>query len=275
MAPCLLGQSCATKREGRDSSSRQRRDAAAFRRDEASLFILVRLLYARAPVRVLLVETEARALAFARVALEGFVDALVAVEDALVLTVAASTAGETDLVVIARDSWNEKDTELCRSLQKERLAVPVLAVSGPCDARQRAAALRAGADDFLGMPFEPEELVARVLALVRRALSRSRYARAGAFAVDFTYHQVLVGGRRVALTLREFDLLAVLVDRSGEVVTRQELAGRPTQGPTKTESNSVDVHMSRIREKLGTYAAQIETVRGIGYRLRPPGGDTR
>lgn len=217
-------------------------------------------------MRVLLVETEAPALALVRVVLEGFVDALVTVEEALVLAVAASAGGGADLVIIARDSWTKDDTLFCRILQDEHLALPVLAVSGPCDTGQRAAALRAGADDFLSMPFDPEELVARVLALVRRAPSQSRYARAGVFAVDFRRHEVRVDGRHMALTLREFDLLAALVDRAGEVVTRRELAGRTTKG----ESNTVDVHMSRIREKLGPYATQVETVRGIGYRLRLP-----
>ena len=69
----------------------------------------------------------------------------------------------------------------------------------------------------------------------------------------------------MALTLREYDLLSALVERSGEVVTRRELASQVASG---AESNAVDVHMSRIRDKLGSHAATIETVRGLGYRLR-------
>ncbi len=227
----------------------------------------------RAPVRVLFVETEARALPAARAIFEGFMDTLVTVDAATVHAVAAATAGEADLVVIARDKWSRQDTVLCRLLREERLTLPILAVSGPCNARQRVAALQAGADDFLSMPLDSEELVARVLALVRRASSRSRHARAGVFALDFTRRDVFIDGRRVALTLREFDLLAALVDRAGQVVTRRELACLATTGPTKGNSNAVDVHVSRIRDKLGTHAACIETVRGIGYRLRPSGVD--
>jgi len=235
---------------------------------------VVRLLYVRASVRVLLLETEARALPFARAVFEGTASALLTIEDTVAEVIAASATGRADIVVIARDTWCEEDTVLCLLLREERLALPIFAVSGPCKARQRVAALRAGADDFLSMPFDSEELVARVLALVRRALSRSRCAHAGLFAVDFTRRLVSVDGRRVSLTLREFDLLAALVDRAGEVVTRRELAEYAMPVATKGASNSVDVHVSRIRDKLGIHAGYIETVRGIGYRLRRSGGDT-
>ncbi len=224
-------------------------------------------------MRVLLLETEARALPAVRGVLDGFVDALVILEDALVDVVAASASREADLVVIARDTWSEKDTVLCRLLGEEPLGPPILAVSGPCKARQRVAALQAGADDFLSVPFDSEELVARARALVRRVPSRSRHARAGVVAVDFARRHASVDGRRVALTLREFDLLAALVERCGKVVTRRELARYAM--PEKVDSNTVDVHVSRIREKLGAQGALIETVRGIGYRLRRSGGDEK
>lgn len=121
----------------------------------------------------------------------------------------------------------------------------------------------------MSVPFEFDEFVARAFALVRRASAGSRYARSGPFAVDLARRQVVVKGRIVSLTLREYDLLSMLIGRAGEVVTRKELetAAAPTNGGT--ESNAVDVHMSRIREKLGSEASFIETVRGMGYRLRP------
>jgi DNA-binding response OmpR family regulator len=230
----------------------------------ATAFALVRLLYARAPVRVVLIETAARELPF--------VGELLAFDDAVVLRcdeseVGSVAAAAADLLVVGRDDWSDEDTELCRRLHAARLAVPLLAVSGPCDTQRRASALRAGADEFLSIPFEVDELVARAFALVRRASSGSRRAHAGVFTVDFARRQIFAGGRPVVLTLREYDLLTMLIERSGEVVTRRELAGSAVSG-SESESNVVDVHMSRIREKLGKCAAQIQTVRGLGYRLR-------
>jgi DNA-binding response OmpR family regulator len=225
-------------------------------------------LYAHAPVRVLLLETPLRALPFLPGLFESLGHSIVTAEVAEARSAAASRGGgSADLVVIGRDAWNEEDTDLCRRLREDRLSLPILAVSGPCDARLRAAALRVGADDFISVPFDAEELAVRALALVRRTTSQSRHARAGAFFADFGRRQVFVDGRRVGLTLREFDLLATLIERSGEVLTRQDLAG--PAGLAGSESNVVDVHMSRIRDKLGAYAVQIETVRGLGYRLRP------
>jgi DNA-binding response OmpR family regulator len=224
-------------------------------------------LYTRAPVRVLLVEVEAGLLPFVRDLLVGFDEVFVTTEVDSSAVVSASRAAGADLVIVAREAWDDADTELCRRLQAARLEVPLLAVSGPCDTRQRAGALRAGADDFLGVPFEVDELVARAFALVRRASSGSRHARAGPFSVDYARRQIFVEGKSLALTLREYDLLAKLIERAGEVVTRRELSGAAVSGQ-EGESNVVDVHLSRIRDKLGAYAGHVETVRGFGYRLR-------
>ena len=228
---------------------------------------LVRVLYTRAPVRVLLVEAGARPLPFTRDLLVGFDEVVVTTEADAIAVVSASREAGTDLVIVARDAWQDVDTKLCQGLHAARLEVPLLAVSGACEMRQRAGALRAGADDFLGVPFEVEEFVARAFALVRRASSGSRHARAGPFSVDYARRQILVGGQSLALTLREYDLLAKLIERAGEVVTRRELSGETASGQ-EGESNVVDVHMSRIRDKLGTHAVHVETVRGLGYRLK-------
>jgi DNA-binding response OmpR family regulator len=224
-------------------------------------------LYARAPVRVVLVQSKAREMAFVGELLADLDGVTVSsIEPAEVL--ATATLIGADLLVVARDTWNDDDTELCGGVHAARLSVPVLAVSGPCDTRLRAAALRAGADDFLAVPFEVDELVARALALVRRATSSSRHARAGVFSVDFARHQISIEGVSLQLTLREYDLLTRLIERAGEVVTRRELSNVTAFAGAESESNVVDVHMSHIRDKLGKHAAHIETVRGIGYRLR-------
>jgi two-component system OmpR family response regulator len=229
---------------------------------------LVRVLYARAPVRLLIVESDTSELAFLQEWLRGLDGAMVVGAEAKDVAREANRSA-VDLVVVGRAAWSDDDTELCRHLHAARLSAPVLAVTGPCDVARRAAALRAGADDFLAIPFDLEELVARVGALVRRAASGSRHARAGDLSVDFARRQVLVAGRPLALTLREYDLLAMLIERAGEVVSRQELSGAAMSGEAEKESNVVDVLMSRIRDKLGPRAARIETVRGTGYRLRP------
>lgn len=225
-------------------------------------------------MRLLLVESEKRMLPFVRELLSSFADEVL-VTHAGEPDAATTSSSETDLIVVARDVWSDDDTELCTLLHAQRPAQPLLAISGPCEAQRRAAALRAGADDFLAVPFDIEELVARAVALVRRATSGSRYVRFGVFRLDHARRQVIVDGVEVLLTLREYDLLAMLIERSGEVVTRQELARQMTPGAAPGDSNAVDVHMSRIRDKLGVHAEAIQTVRRIGYRLRPSDAGSR
>jgi DNA-binding response OmpR family regulator len=238
---------------------------------------LVQLLKWCAPVRVLLQEVEARELCFVRDLLCDFsVDVVTSREDEVPLTLLDEASltflvsrPETEIIIIARESWRHEDTDLCRRLHAVRLGVPLLALSGTHDTGHLAAALRAGADDFMSVPFEVDEFVARVFALVRRASVGSRYVRSGPFAVDLARRQIVVRGRTIAFTLREYDLLSTLIGRAGEVVTRKELEAAAVSTTGGTESNAIDVHLSRIREKLGAEAGFIETVRGVGYRLRP------
>jgi DNA-binding response OmpR family regulator len=180
-----------------------------------------------------------------------------------------AATNDPKLIVISRDAWRDEDTELCRRLYGPRVGVPLLGIAGSCPWEERTAALRAGADELLSIPFEAEELVVRAFTLVRRASSVPGQARAGAFVVNFALRQLSVDGRIIPLTLREFDVLAALIERAGEVVTRKELAAR-IASTASSESNIVDDHVSRLRDKLGAHASAIETVRGIGYRFREP-----
>lgn len=180
--------------------------------------------------------------------------------------VASLAVGQADLVVLARPVWTEEDTRLCAQLDEARSGIPLLAISGPGPFSLRTAALRAGADEFLSMPFEVEELAARAFALLRLS-TRGGPLRAGAFVVDSARRRVLVNGGVVPLTLREYDVFAALIAGGGGVVARPALAA--CIGSTAaSESNIVDVLVSRIRDKLGDHASAIETVRGLGYRFR-------
>jgi DNA-binding response OmpR family regulator len=222
----------------------------------------------RAPtLRIILLKTAKPSLPFLHDLLASIAeDVVVADLDA----VADLAGGQADLIVIARGVWSEEDTVLCATLDQARSGVPLLAISGPAPFPLRAAALRAGADEFLTIPFEVDELSARAFALLRLS-TRGGVLRVGAFVVDAARRRILVNGAAVPLTLSEYDVLAALVAGGGGVVTRPKLAS--CIGSTATsESNIVDVLISRIREKLGANASAIETVRGLGYRFRPDAG---
>jgi DNA-binding response OmpR family regulator len=182
--------------------------------------------------------------------------------------VAALVSGETHLIVVARSSWIEDDTRLCGKVDDARTGVPLLAISGPTPPALRTAALRAGADEFMSIPFEVEELSARAFALLRLS-TRGGVLRAGPFVVDPVSRRILVGSDRVVLTLSEYDVFVALIASAGNVVTRRTLATR-VGSTASLDSNIVDVLVSRIRDKLGAHAAVVETVRGVGYRFRSP-----
>jgi DNA-binding response OmpR family regulator len=137
---------------------------------------------------------------------------------------------------------------------------------------ERVIALDAGVDDYVVKPFEIEELVARIRALLRRIAGIGRI-RVGALELDPTKRTVTMGSTPLELTSREQALLAHLARRADQVVTRSELLAHVWSTQFDPGSNLVEVHVSRLREKLGRAAWMIETVRGSGYRLRSSRGD--
>ena len=159
-------------------------------------------------------------------------------------------------------------------LKKLRSAsdVPVLVLSARNDTHDKVRALELGADDYVTKPFWPEELVARVLARLRRpALQRSDLVEAGELAIDLHARRVTVAGEEVALTRVEFDLLAALARRFGSAVSRVWLVEHVLDPDREGTERTLDVHVSRLRKKLGTGGRFLSTVWGVGYRLERPG----
>jgi DNA-binding response OmpR family regulator len=157
--------------------------------------------------------------------------------------------------------------ELCRQLRRDGLSVPILMLTARDQVRERVLALDAGADDYLVKPFEIEELVARINALLRRAKGHARL-KLGPLDIDRAQRRVLLDGEPLELTTREMALLLHFAHRVDRVVTRSELLSQVWSIHFDPESNVVEVHISRLRDKLGKQSWMIETVRGRGYRLR-------
>jgi DNA-binding response OmpR family regulator len=167
-------------------------------------------------------------------------------------------------IVLAVHQPLEQRVERCRQLREKGYVGAFLAVCA--DAAEGEALLDAGADDFVTMPFETRELVARIRAGVRRAAAHSRF-QWGPLELDRVQRVVRLRGRSIALTARECGLLVCLIEAGGRAVSREDLRARVWNNKDKG-SNLVEVYLSRLRDKLGEDATVIETVRRAGYRLR-------
>ena len=145
--------------------------------------------------------------------------------------------------------------------------VPVLLLTARDQLNDRIEGLDAGADDYLIKPFELAELAARVRAVSRRAVGQTQaLLRAGRVALDPAARAVTLGGSPVELTAREYALLEALLRRAGRIVSRGDLEQLLYGYDADVASNTVEVHLSSLRRKLGR--GVIETVRGMGYRLQ-------
>ena len=149
--------------------------------------------------------------------------------------------------------------------------VPVLVLSARNETLDKVRALKLGADDYVTKPFWPEELLARVAARVRRpVLQRSGTLQWGDLAVDPSARLVHVAGEPVDLTRVEFDILAALARRPGAAVSRAGLVAGVLDPEREGGERTLDVHVSRLRKKLGSCGRLIGTVWGVGYRLEAP-----
>lgn len=155
--------------------------------------------------------------------------------------------------------------------------VPVVVATARDDEDEIVATLDAGADDYVVKPFSGAQLDARIRAVLRRSGGEAPpdVLEVGGLRVDVPGREATLGGRALDLTRLEFDLLAHLAARSGQVVTKRELLTEVWQQPLGGGDRTVDVHLSWLRRKLGETAAEpryLHTVRGVGVKLTPPGG---
>ena len=176
-----------------------------------------------------------------------------------------------DLVVLDLGLPDVDGIQLLRMLRPVS-AVPVIVATARDDDAATVAALDAGADDYIVKPFSAEQLDARIRAVLRRSTTptRGRSLEVGDLVVDVKARTAVLAGRPLDLRPREFDLLAYLAARPGEVVTKRTLLADVWQSPYGGADKTVDVHLSWLRRKLGETAAEprmLHSVRGVGVKL--------
>jgi DNA-binding response OmpR family regulator len=178
-----------------------------------------------------------------------------------------------DLVVLDVILPSMDGMEFCRVLRQET-AVPILFLTARKSEMDKVLGLKLGGDDYLTKPFAMEELLARIEALLRRTAPKAARAvralkRLGELEIDVDRHELRVRGKAVELTPKEFDLLRLLVDADGKVLSRSELARRLWGSDGEAiGKRTVDQHVARLRRKLGAERRRILTVTNSGYRVR-------
>lgn len=216
-------------------------------------------------MHVLLVEDDALVASGIRAGLESFdfvVDGVATIAEAR--RVMASM--QSDAVIVDRGLPDGDGLSLVEEWRAAGVATPVLILTARDAVRDRVDGLSGGADDYLVKPFDLDELVARLYALLRRAAGRaSGVLRHGELSLDPTARQVCVGGEPVALSRRELVLLEAFLYAPRSVLSAGQLKDSLYGLNDDVESNALNVHIHHLRRKLGS--GVIETVRGLGYRL--------
>jgi DNA-binding response OmpR family regulator len=220
-------------------------------------------------MRILLVEDDQKA---ARLLARGFR------EEGFVVDVVAS-AEEADemsfltayeLIILDWMLPGKDGLSLCRTLRERGMQAPILMLTARDALGDRVEGLNTGADDYLTKPFAFEELLARVRALLRRSeITRPTLLTVADLTLDPVTHRVVRGARTLDLTRTEYSILALLMRRPGEVISRTRLAEQVWQADVETLDNLIDVHVSNLRRKVDPPGSEslIHTVRGRGYRV--------
>ncbi len=186
--------------------------------------------------------------------------------------VALALANHYDAVILDVLLPGADGLEVCRELRAAGRRVPVLMLTALHGVEQRIAGLDAGADDYLAKPFDFGELLARLRALTRRHNDPAAGTHVGDLTIDLARHEARRGEQPLALTVKEFALLAYLARHTGRVVSRAELMLHVWDDPDNLYSNIIDVYASRLRRKLDDAgsSATLTTVRGVGFLLDTP-----
>ena len=149
-------------------------------------------------------------------------------------------------------------------------SIPVIMLTAKDTEYDVVTGLDAGADDYVTKPFGMMALVSRIKAVLRRYEkpdTKKEVLEAGGIKIDENQHTVFAGPQQLFLTVKEFDLLVLLVKNRGNVLTREQLLEHIWEISTEVESRTVDVHIRTLRQKLGDFEKNIETIRGVGYKF--------
>jgi two-component system alkaline phosphatase synthesis response regulator PhoP len=225
------------------------------------------------PSRIVVVEDEIDVANLVKHALErgGDTNVEIVASGAAALTTVARTP--PDLLILDLNLPGLDGTEVCRILRSRPASsqLPIIMLTARTEESDRVLGLDLGADDYITKPFSPRELAARVRAVLRRKRGSSQAAmslyKGARLVADFDAVAVTVDGEPIRLTRREFELLRCLVENRNRVLSRDRLLVRVWGYDPSIETRSVDVHVGRLRSKLGTAGRQIETVVGLGYRF--------
>lgn len=183
----------------------------------------------------------------------------------------AASEGGVDLLVLDLGLPEMDGLEVCRRLRAAGREIPVLMLTARTDEVDFVVGLDAGADDYVAKPFRLAELLARIRALLRRRTSDS--VEANGVRMDLAARRVQVDGDEVQLANKEFELLRVLMQHAGQVVTRDEILDEVWRGPELKSTKTLDMHISWLRRKIGdelggrSTERRIATVRGVGFRF--------
>jgi DNA-binding response OmpR family regulator len=224
------------------------------------------------PLLVLLVEDDLRLASLTREYLEGHGIAVTHASDGR-RGQDEALSGRYDAVLLDLMLPGKDGLDVCREI-RARSDVPVIVLTARGEEADRVMGLELGADDYLAKPFSPRELLARIRAVVRRAKGRAGpprdTVRVGGLVVDPAARRVTLDGEEIVLTGYEFALLHALARRAGRVLAREQLMELAKGSAEESFDRSVDVHVSRLRQKLGDDPRRpriIKTVRGAGYLL--------
>jgi DNA-binding response OmpR family regulator len=182
---------------------------------------------------------------------------------------AALRRGDLDLIILDLMLPDGDGLTICREIRAES-GLPIVMLTAKGDPTDRIVGLELGADDYLPKPFEPRELLARLRAVLRRgqAAATNDVLRFGRLEIDGSAREARVDGKRCDLTARQFDLLRVLAERAGRVVSRDSLQRAVTGDEAEAFDRSIDVHIGKIRAAIEDDAKtprRLITVRGAGY----------
>ena len=186
----------------------------------------------------------------------------------------AIASNKIDVIILDLMLPDGSGLTLCRDIKSEPKTkhIPVIILTAKTEEVDRVVGFELGADDYVTKPFSVRELILRVKAILKRGVSSPKDAVEaqdifGELTVNYDEHQAYINGQEISLTALEFKLLKHLINRKGRVQTRDQLLEDVWGYSSNVTTRTVDTHIKRLREKLGSVGEHIQTIRGVGYRF--------